>query len=586
MNFSFIDPKTIKSDQTRNDLGSHELPSESHDPQHTPTNPDTLTGTEGSVGTIDASSPREPEQNHTHPHKEEEETEEKEDTIISSEVKDGEMVTKEPGTSYDGGTCSATTNAATTTDNYDGDASTTMIGGGIDPTQTQIHDSNSHPHRDGSDSDPSQSQTLDFNGIQTTQLPDSVDSLLGPQISESDFVSGSSSVPPLGPHPLGPEETPSEDVPTASVVVVVVVVPQNEQDSQTFPDDNLGEDMDGPSDSLEENVDTSPGQSGCGDTSTGVLNGGSDTSTDILIGGGGDDGIDATTRDGYDDVITMHLSSELSDPPGIQAAGIPEVEPAISSVDGRSVTTDYGNRDDEMPSLEVAEVKTTEVPPVENEVSEIGNGDDSNTVLTSLKGQGSNDAPLNNQSEGDGGGDVSAPNVTTSNDSTSESNYSDSSNAGNVPVEGIESSEHSLHNGGEGNGGDGGGGANGGGGGGVVNGGGGGGVVNGGGGASGDGGASDESSDGGNESDTGGQDPSPSPPPHHHHHSAPVNEPPTAKPDNQMVASVPGATGNGASPSSFPSREKSVFLRLSNRIENLEANMSLFSIFLDQISSR
>ena len=46
-------------------------------------------------------------------------------------------------------------------------------------------------------------------------------------------------------------------------------------------------------------------------------------------------------------------------------------------------------------------------------------------------------------------------------------------------------------------------------------------------------------------------------------------------------------TGNGFH-SGMPSqqREKSVFLRLSNHIEDLQTNMTLFTIFLDQISSR
>jgi hypothetical protein len=47
-------------------------------------------------------------------------------------------------------------------------------------------------------------------------------------------------------------------------------------------------------------------------------------------------------------------------------------------------------------------------------------------------------------------------------------------------------------------------------------------------------------------------------------------------------------TGSGAVPNGVPTqqKEKSVFLRLSNHIDNLEANMTLFSIFLDQISTR
>lgn len=44
--------------------------------------------------------------------------------------------------------------------------------------------------------------------------------------------------------------------------------------------------------------------------------------------------------------------------------------------------------------------------------------------------------------------------------------------------------------------------------------------------------------------------------------------------------------GNSVNFSSGSHREKSVFLRLSNRINNLEMNMSLFGSYLDQISSR
>ena len=47
-------------------------------------------------------------------------------------------------------------------------------------------------------------------------------------------------------------------------------------------------------------------------------------------------------------------------------------------------------------------------------------------------------------------------------------------------------------------------------------------------------------------------------------------------------------SGTGSNGYGLPAqqREKSVFLRLSNNIEDLQANMTLFSIFLDQISSR
>lgn len=45
----------------------------------------------------------------------------------------------------------------------------------------------------------------------------------------------------------------------------------------------------------------------------------------------------------------------------------------------------------------------------------------------------------------------------------------------------------------------------------------------------------------------------------------------------------PGSGGNGVP---AQQKEKSVFLRLSKQIDNLEANMTLFSIFLDQISAR
>ena len=44
--------------------------------------------------------------------------------------------------------------------------------------------------------------------------------------------------------------------------------------------------------------------------------------------------------------------------------------------------------------------------------------------------------------------------------------------------------------------------------------------------------------------------------------------------------------GNGAGVLSGQQKEKSVFLRLSNRIRDLEENMSLFSSYLDQISTR
>ena len=51
-----------------------------------------------------------------------------------------------------------------------------------------------------------------------------------------------------------------------------------------------------------------------------------------------------------------------------------------------------------------------------------------------------------------------------------------------------------------------------------------------------------------------------------------------------------GRNGNGTGLSNYglpaQQREKSVFLRLSNNIEDLQANMTLFSDFLDQISSR
>ena len=43
--------------------------------------------------------------------------------------------------------------------------------------------------------------------------------------------------------------------------------------------------------------------------------------------------------------------------------------------------------------------------------------------------------------------------------------------------------------------------------------------------------------------------------------------------------------GNGAGMLSGQQKEKSVFLRLSNRIRDLEVNMSLFSSYLDQVSS-
>ena len=49
-----------------------------------------------------------------------------------------------------------------------------------------------------------------------------------------------------------------------------------------------------------------------------------------------------------------------------------------------------------------------------------------------------------------------------------------------------------------------------------------------------------------------------------------------------------GHSGNGMGMAGLPAqqREKSVFLRLSNQISELQENMTLFSIFLDQISTR
>lgn len=61
---------------------------------------------------------------------------------------------------------------------------------------------------------------------------------------------------------------------------------------------------------------------------------------------------------------------------------------------------------------------------------------------------------------------------------------------------------------------------------------------------------------------------------------------------NQTEAAVAGRNGNqngmGVGFNGLPAqqREKSVFLRLSNHIDDLQTNMTLFSIFLDQISSR
>ena len=64
--------------------------------------------------------------------------------------------------------------------------------------------------------------------------------------------------------------------------------------------------------------------------------------------------------------------------------------------------------------------------------------------------------------------------------------------------------------------------------------------------------------------------------------------------NNSSILNVSNATdpanpvdeGNNVNFSSGSHREKSVFLRLSNRINNLEMNMSLFGSYLDQISSR
>ena len=50
--------------------------------------------------------------------------------------------------------------------------------------------------------------------------------------------------------------------------------------------------------------------------------------------------------------------------------------------------------------------------------------------------------------------------------------------------------------------------------------------------------------------------------------------------------SISNGTGNGVPGGYSSTREKSVFIRLSNRINNLETNMSLFSSYLEQISLR
>ena len=52
------------------------------------------------------------------------------------------------------------------------------------------------------------------------------------------------------------------------------------------------------------------------------------------------------------------------------------------------------------------------------------------------------------------------------------------------------------------------------------------------------------------------------------------------------VQNLPQGAGSGGQGGTVKDREKSVFLRLSNQIQELEANMSLLSSYLDQISTR
>ena len=56
--------------------------------------------------------------------------------------------------------------------------------------------------------------------------------------------------------------------------------------------------------------------------------------------------------------------------------------------------------------------------------------------------------------------------------------------------------------------------------------------------------------------------------------------------DSTIVTEEPSDNGNNASSHTPGAREKSVFVRLSNRINVLEVNMTLFDSYLDQISQR
>lgn len=61
---------------------------------------------------------------------------------------------------------------------------------------------------------------------------------------------------------------------------------------------------------------------------------------------------------------------------------------------------------------------------------------------------------------------------------------------------------------------------------------------------------------------------------------------PDGKTENQNGTGLQSGSGGTGSPLPSQQKEKSVFLRLSNHIADLQTNMTLFSIFLDQISSR
>lgn len=83
---------------------------------------------------------------------------------------------------------------------------------------------------------------------------------------------------------------------------------------------------------------------------------------------------------------------------------------------------------------------------------------------------------------------------------------------------------------------------------------------------------------------------------HHHGGSEVVQDNGAQSPEGEHAPDSNGSSGDPSShpptlngtlpPGAQPTREKSVFLRLSNRIRDVEENMSLFSSYLDQISTR